>query len=159
MRKVIIGTIDWLFPLFGRWMPLQTFRYILCGGGNTVLGLLAYFVGYQYWFAGQIVEVGFYAFKPHMAALFVSSLVSFSVGFLLNKYVVFTDSNLKGRIQLFRYLLSFALNVVINYGLLKCMVEYLQWPAMVSQIVTTILVILMSFLIQKNFSFKINKSS
>lgn len=159
MRKVIIGIIDAFFPIFSRWLPLQTFRYLVCGGGNTVLGLLVYFVGYQFWFGGQIVDLGFFAFKPHMAALFISSLVSFSVGFLLNKYVVFTDSNLKGRIQLFRYFLSFSFNVGINYVLLKCMVEYLQWPAMVSQILTTIFVISLSFLVQKNFSFKINKNS
>ncbi len=159
MKKPIVGIIDTLFPIFSRWVPLQTFRYLVCGGGNTVLGLLAYFLVYQYWFGRQLVDVGFFAFKPHMAALFVSSMVSFSIGFLLNKYVVFTDSNLKGRIQLFRYFLSFSFNVVFNYILLKCMVEYLHWPAMASQMLTTVLVISMSFLIQKNFSFKISKNS
>ncbi len=136
-------------------MPLQTFRYAACGGGNTVLGLLVYYVGYQHLFVRQNVDLGFFAFKPHVAALFLSCFVSFVVGFLLNKYVVFTGSNLRGRIQLFRYFLTFSLNLVINYALLKLMVELLLWDALLSQLITTAIVVSISFLAQKHFSFKV----
>lgn len=138
-------------------MPVQTFRYAACGGANTVLGLAIYYTSYQFLFDRKIFDLGFMAFKPHIAALFSSSVVTFCVGFLLNKYVVFTGSNLKGRIQLFRYFLSFAFNLVLNYLMLKLLVDLLKWDALLSQLITTTLVITASYLSQKHYSFKIKK--
>ncbi|MBK7885334.1 MAG: GtrA family protein [Chitinophagaceae bacterium] len=73
------------------------------------------------------------------------------------KYVVFIDSTIKGRIQLFRYFSVFALNLCINYLMLKLLVEILFWPAMVSQIVTTFIMIIISYLAQKHFTFQVKK--
>ncbi|HNP53503.1 MAG TPA: GtrA family protein, partial [Ferruginibacter sp.] len=72
MKQFITGFIDLFYPPIRRFMPLHTFRYAACGGGNTVLGLLVYFIGYHFLFNRTVVDLGFYAFKPHMAALFVS---------------------------------------------------------------------------------------
>ncbi len=153
-KDKIIAFIDFFYPPFRKLMPVQTFRYAVCGGGNTVLGLFIYFISYQYIFEQQNFDFGFFAFKPHMAALFVSFCVNFVVGFALMKFVVFTSSNLKGRIQLFRYFLAFAFNLVLNYFLLKLFVEYFQWNALISQFITTCIVVTISYLSQKHFSFK-----
>lgn len=136
-------------------MPLQTFRYAACGGGNAAFGLLTYFISYQYIFAGRVFDFGFYAFEPHIAALFVSSTITFIIGFILNRYVVFTSSYLKGRIQLFRYFLSFSFNLVVNYGMLKLLVEVLGWNAIISQVVTIGLVIVISYFTQRHFTFRV----
>ncbi|MBP6431336.1 MAG: GtrA family protein [Ferruginibacter sp.] len=136
-------------------MPEQTFRYMACGGFNTVLGLAFYFVCYKYILKEQNFDLGFYAFKPHNAALFASFILNFVVGFTLMKYVVFVESNLKGRIQLFRYFLSFVTNLILNYFLLKLFVEVWQWDAILSQCLTTCIVILISYLSQKHFTFKV----
>lgn len=140
-------------------MPEQTFRYAVCGGGNTVLGLLIYFISYQFIFEKQNFDFGFFAFKPHIAALFVSFCINFVVGFVLMKFVVFVDSNLKGRIQLFRYFLSFAFNLVLNYLLLKLFVEVLFMNALLSQFITTCIVVTISYLSQKHFSFRVKPGS
>ena len=155
MKQSLTSLLDLFYPPFRKWMPVQTFRYAACGGANTVLGLLIYYIGYQHLFVRQNVDFGFFAFKPHIAALFLSCFVSFVVGFLLNKYVVFTGSNLRGRIQLFRYFLSFSFNLVLNYLMLKLLVEILTWDALLSQLLTTALVITVSYLSQKHFSFKV----
>ena len=138
-------------------MPEQTFRYAVCGGGNTVLGLLIYFISYQYILKQENLDLGFFAFKPHIAALFISFCINFVVGFLLMKFVVFVDSNLKGRIQLLRYFLSFAFNLVLNYGLLKLFVEVLHMNALLSQLITTCIVVTISYLSQKHFTFKVKE--
>lgn len=138
-------------------MPLQTFRYAACGGGNAAFGLLTYFVCYQYVFAGKVFDFGFYAFEPHIAALFVSSAITFIIGFVLNRYVVFTGSYLKGRIQLFRYFLSFSFNLIINYAMLKLLVEVLHWHAVLSQVITIGLVICISYFTQRHFTFRVKK--
>ncbi len=138
-------------------MPLQTFRYAACGGGNACLGLLTYFISYRYIFVKEIFDFGFFAFKPHIAALFLSSSITFLIGFILNRYVVFTTSNLRGRIQLFRYFLSFAFNLVVNYALLKLTVELLHWNVLVSQVLTILVVIAMSYVTQRHFTFRVKK--
>jgi putative flippase GtrA len=74
---------------------------------------------------------------------------------LLMKFVVFVDSNLRGRIQIFRYFLSFTFNLFLNYGLLKLFIEVLKKDALISQIITTCIVIMVSYLSQRHFSFKV----
>ncbi len=135
-------------------MPLQTFRYAACGGGNTLLGLVIFFVSYHYIFTNDIVTIGFLVFKAHKAALFLSSICTFFVGFLLNKFVVFTESSMKGRIQIFRYFLSFFGNLCIAAFLQTLMVEMLRLDAYWSQIMITIIIVALSYFTQKHFTFK-----
>lgn len=155
ISKNIIWFIDLFYPPFRKLMPEQTFRYAVCGGGNTVLGLLIYFISYQYVLKKENLDLGFFAFKPHIAALFISFCINFVVGFILMKFVVFVDSNLKGRIQLFRYFVAFAVNLVLNYLLLKLFVEILYMNVLLSQFITTCIVVAISYLSQKHFSFKV----
>ena len=135
-------------------MPKQTYRYAACGGTNTLLGFILYVVSFKYIFDKEIFHFGISAFKPHNAALFLSSTFTFLLGFLLNKFIVFTDSNLRGRIQLFRYFLSFAVNLIINYFLLMLFVEVLKMDPVLSQIITISIIIVISYLTQKHFSFR-----
>lgn len=153
-RDLIIRIIDFFYPPFKRLMDLQTFRYAACGGGNTLLGLIIYAIGYKYIFKEQNLHLGFYAFKPHVAALFLSFCINFAVGFILNKYVVFSDSMLAGRVQLFRYLAVFLFNLMLNYILLKILVERIDVYPILAQIITTCVIILFSYLMQKYYTFR-----
>lgn len=136
-------------------MDLQTFRYAACGGGNTLLGLVIYFVSFKYILREEQLDLGFYAFKPHIAALFISFMISFPVGFFLMKFVVFSQSNIRSRIQLFRYFLFFIFCLVMNYIMLKLLVEYLHLYAILAQILTTVIIVVCSYLIQKHFTFRV----
>lgn len=135
-------------------MPIQTFRYAACGGTNTLLGLAIYWVSLHFIFDNRIFDFKIYALKPHNAALFFSSGIAFLIGFLLNKYIVFTASNLRGRIQLFRYALSFFFSLTVNYFILKLFVEAFLWKPFLSQVITTCIVIAISYMSQKHFTFR-----
>src|SRR2546423_8588075 len=100
VRAGILGIVDFFYPLFKRFMPLQTYRYAACGGCNTFIGLFIYFISYNFILQKRTVFLGFIAFKPHIAALFMSFLFTFPVGFYLSMYVVFQGSYLKKRVQL-----------------------------------------------------------
>jgi len=158
-KNAIISFIDLFYPPFKRLMPERTFRYIACGGANTVLGLLVFKLLLVYAFKGENVELGFYTLKPHNAALFITFCLNFLVGFVLMKYVVFVDSNLRGHVQMFRYLLSFVFNLSLNYILLKIFVEVLLWKPFLSQCITTCIIVTISYLSQKHFSFKVKKTA
>lgn len=154
VRNRILPAIDFFYPPFKRVMPLQTFRYAVSGASNTFLGLLSYYITYKFILRGQDFHFGFYALKSHVAALAVSFVVSFVVGFFLMKYVVFDDSKIKGRVQLFRYLLVCVFNLTVNFVLLKILVEVWGIYPVFAQIGTTVVVVLVSYLAQRHFSFK-----
>lgn len=135
-------------------MNLQTFRYAASGGGNTLLGLTLYFISYKYIFYEKEFHFGFYAFKGHIAALLISFCITFPIGFFMSKYVVFSDSNMKGRIQLFRYFMICLFNLALNYILLKIFVERFHIYPVVAQVLTIAIVVLFSYIAQRNFSFK-----
>lgn len=153
-RDLVLPMIDFFYPPFRRLMNLQTFRYAASGGGNTLLGLIIYFISYKYIFAEKVFHFGFYAFEGHIAALIVSFCITFPVGFFMSKYVVFSDSNMKGRIQLFRYLMICLFNLLFNYLLLKLFVEKFNIYPVFAQVLTLSIVIVFSYIAQRNFSFK-----
>ncbi len=158
MTNIITSFLDFFYPPFRKLMPLQTFRYASCGGANTVLGFIIYTLSYTFLFHKQVVNLGFYAFEPHIAALILSFLVNFPVGFILMKYVVFVDSTIQGRVQLFRYFFVFVSNLVLNYIFLKVMVEKLHVNAILAQVISTAIVITISYLLQRHFTFKVEDS-
>ncbi len=135
-------------------MPLQTFRYAVSGGTNTLVGLAVYFVSFEYIVKAENLDLGFYAFKPHIAALLMSFCVSFPFGFFLMKYVVFNDSKMRGKVQLFRYFMIYVFNLVLNYLLLKVAVEALHIYPVVAQVITTVFIVFFSYLAQRHFTFK-----
>lgn len=156
-KKILLSVVDFFYPPFRKLMPLQTFRYAACGGSNTILGLIIYSISFKYILKEQDLNLGFYAFKPHIAALFFSFSVNFPLGFLLMKYLVFNESNVKGRIQLFRYFIFFVFCLFLNYVLLKLLVEIFHWYAIIAQVITTAIVVCVSYLTQKHFTFKVER--
>ena len=102
----------------------------------------------------QIVDLGFIAISPHIAAFLLVFPITFSTGFLLAKYVTFTGSELKGKIQLLRYGITVAGAIILNYIFIKLFVEYAGLYATLSKAITTIIVVVYSYLLQHYFSFK-----
>jgi hypothetical protein len=161
IRKTVFAVLDIFYPLFRKFMPLQTYHYAACGGSNTLMGLVIYFLSYNYILHNlhrDVVYLGSIALKAHIAALFISFLFTFPVGFYLSMYVVFHGSYLRRRVQLFRYFLVVMGCMIINYFCLKLFVEAFGWYPTPSQILTTFIVIVFSYFTQRHFSFKSGKS-
>ena len=157
MKNLIIAVIDFFYPPFRRLMPLQTFRYIACGGGNTILDILIYFISYNLILDKQIVHTPVGAVSPYIAAFIIAFVISFPTGFYLNRNVVFTGSTLRGRIQLARYFLLVIACIVLNYIFIKLFVEKFGIYPTVAKLLTTIIVVTFSYLTQKKFTFKVAK--
>ena len=138
-------------------MPEQTFRYAACGGANTVLAILVFNFSDTVLFREQNVNIGVTVLKSYNAALLISFFISFIIGFLLLKFVVFVDSNLRGRIQLFRYLVTYLVNLALSYVLMKIFVEVAGIDKRISQLIATVIVIAISYISQKYFTFRTRK--
>ncbi|HYF30514.1 MAG TPA: GtrA family protein [Chitinophagaceae bacterium] len=158
-KNLVISVIDVFYPPFRKFIPLQTFRYLACGGGNTLLDILLYFISYHYILHKQMLDLGFVVISPYIAAFFMAFCISFPLGFWLMSSIVFTGSTLRGRVQLFRYFLLVGVCILLNYVFLKLFVE--QWGIYPtpSKMLTTVIVVLFSYVTQKHFTFKVQKQN
>lgn len=148
--------ILWFYPPFKRFMPEQTFKYAATGGANTSLDIILFFLFYNFVLNKELVDLGFIAISPHIAAFIMSFIITFPIGFILAKYISFPGSFLRKRIQFFRYGLSVSGSILLNYVFLKLFVEVCGWYPTPSKIVTTLIAILFSYSAQKYFTFKVN---
>ena len=157
MRKKIIEFIDFFYPPFKKIFPLQTFRYAVCGGTNMLVDITLFYISFNYILQKQVLHLGSVAIKPYNVALLMAFCVSFPLGFLLNKYLVFNTSYLRGHIQLFRYVVIVAINLMLNYALLNLMVQNFHFYPTISKLFATVIIVTFSFLSQKHFTFRVKK--
>lgn len=150
----IRAVIDFFYPPFKKYIPHETFRYIACGGSNTMLSLMVFYCSIHYIFKEKNWHVLFLTFTPHTAALIMSLCVTFPIGFLLAKYVIFDSSKVRGKTQARRYFTVVIFCVFLNYVFLKLFVEIFHWYPTVSMILNVVIVTLFSYFSQKRFAFK-----
>src|ERR1700743_2936374 len=158
-KKMIISFIDFFYPPFSRLMPLQTFRYAACGGANTLLDIFIYFISYNFVLRQHNVHLGFLVISPYIASFIISFCISFPTGFFLMRNIVFTESTLQGRIQLFRYFVLVMICLLLNYIFIKLFVEQFHIYPTIAKILTTIIVVMFSYLTQKNYTFQAERKS
>ena len=153
-RDFIVRIVDLFYPWFSRFLSRETFLYLVCGGGNMVLDLLLYFISYNFILHKQILDLGFIAISPHITAFIISFCITFPLGFLLAKYITFSQSDLRGHVQLFRYGLTVFMCILMNYVFLKLFVEQFHWYPTVSKAVATVIIAIYSYLSQKHYTFR-----
>lgn len=159
VRDLILTVVDFFFPPFSKFLPRHTFRYLACGGSNTLLDIAIYYFSYHYILNEQEVSfLNLVNISPHIMAFIFGFSITFPLGFMLSKYIVFPDSQLRGRIQFFRYAVLVAVILGMNYALLKLFVEVLNFYPTLAKVVTTIIVAVFSYFSQRNFSFKPDKA-
>jgi putative flippase GtrA len=157
MRIAILALIDFFHPPFKKYISLHNFRYLATGGSAFVLGYIAYYLAYKFVFSTEEVTFGLLTLKRETAALAVDFAIVIPYSFILNRYVVFTHSEVRGRIQLFRFLNLQFINMLLNFFLLKFFVEILQIYPTVSRLIISILIAILSYLYQHYFTFSVKK--
>ncbi len=161
MRKLFIkisdkisGLIDFFYPPFSPYISCQVFRYAACGGATVLLDWILYFLVYNFVLDKQMLHLKFVTLSPHIASLIIIFPITVLTGFLLQKYVTFTASLLRGHVQLFRYFLVVIANLLINYIGLKLLVDGLHFYPTPSKMIITVFTVIFSYLSQKKFTFK-----
>ena len=160
MRKAILALIDFFHPPFRKYISLHNFRYMATGGGTLLLGISTYYFAYFFIFKTQEVNLWLIVVERETACLFTDYIVVIPTSFLLNKYLIFTQSELRGRVQLFRFLNLQLINILANYVLLKFLLELLKdFPtlSLLSRMIVSILMALFSYLYQHYFTFSVKK--
>ena len=154
IRLIIIQLIDYFYIPFRRVLPVETFRYAATGGFNTALDIFLYFLCYNFILDKKIIDLQIVAISPYIAAFLIVFPVTFFTGFLLAKYITFTNSEIRGRVQLIRYVISVSGSLFLNYFFLKVLVEFGGlWPTL-AKLITTGIVVIYSYFVQKFYTFK-----
>jgi len=157
LRQAIFNFIDFFYGPFKKWIPLHTFRYAACGGGNTAFDIILFGVCYNFIFRKQNFIIGDITLSPYIASLLLSFSISFSTGFYLNRYIVFKESGLKRSVQLYRFIAVNILCISLNAVFIKLFVEYLNLYPTVAKVVATVIIAVISYLVQTHFFFKIKE--
>ena len=154
--KLIHSFLDFFYPLFKRFFDRTTYYYAVCGASNLVLSWFLFFIFYNYLFKKKNLGLPLlnYTLSAYTFTAFLCFIISFSIGFTLLKYVVFTKSQLKGTTQLFRYATSAAITGFTSWILLKLLIESLDLFPSIANIVSSCIVVVISYLLQRKFSFR-----
>lgn len=155
LARIISRIIDSLYikPVAAI-IPQQLWRYGVCGVTNMALDSVWYFVIYHFIVCKQFIDLGFVVVSPHIASLIVVFPITFFTGFWLNRNVAFHTSPTPRGKQLWRYALSVAGAILLNYLSMKILVEVCNlWPTP-SKIVTTVISSVYSFLMAKFYTFR-----
>lgn len=154
IRRNIIGFIDFFYKPFSQIVPLKTFRYATCGGLNTIFDISLFTISYNFIFKKNEVHIGQLTISPHVASLLLAFSISFTTGFYLNRFIVFQQSGLTKKAQLIRFITVNFICIVLNYIILKILVERFGLYPTPAKILTTIVVIFFSYFSQTYFFFK-----
>lgn len=158
MVSFLTRIIDSFYFLFRPFLPLKTYRYAVCGGGNLVLDIFLYFIFYNFIFQKQNLDLGLVVLSPHIASLFVVFPITFITGFLLNKYITFYYSNLPWKVQFFRYFLVAMGALLLSYAAMKLFVDGFGFYPTPSKILTVGVTVGYSYLLQNKFSFRVKRT-
>lgn len=152
--SLIRNSIDYFYHPFRKHMTIQFFRYGVIGAVNLVFDWVLYFIIYNFILQHRMLNLGFVTLSSHIASFAIKLPIVLFSGFVLQKYVTFSYSELRGRIQLFRYLVVFSVNLIINYIGLKILVDYFRFYPTPSNMLVSILTVVISYFSQKHYTFK-----
>ena len=135
----------------------KVIRFFLSAGVATLVDVLIYFGVINYILNYQRINIGSYSASAHNFSLCISYSCGVVVNFLLNKYAVFSESNIAGRKQFRRFALIAFLGFFANYALLRLFVEIVGFYPTPSRIASALSLGVASYYVHKLFTFKIKE--
>ena len=150
----ICTVIDFFYPPFRKYMTLQFFRYGVTGSANLIFDWVLYFVIYTFVLQHRMLNLGFVTISSHIATLGMKFPIVLLSGFLLQKYVTFSYSDIRGHVQLFRYVVVFMVNLLINFVGLKLLVDGFNFYPTLANMIISIFTVFVSYFSQKRYTFK-----
>jgi putative flippase GtrA len=125
----------------------EKWLFLIAGSFNTLFGLITFTVLYM--ITSKYIH--------YIAILFISSFLSILVAFLSLKYFVFQTKGNHVK-ELVRCFITYLTILLVNSFLLYLSIEKLNFNAIASQFIITLILVICSFLSHKHFSFSPIKS-
>lgn len=136
-------------------MEHKGIRYIISGGTATGVDVVSFFIIFNYILDKQPLHFGHVLIGAHIASLCASFTLGLITNFLITKYFVFNESNIRGREQFLRYMMVAVVTFFGNYFMMKLLVDVINvWPTMARLIAVGTIAVL-SYRLHKVFTFKV----
>jgi len=138
----------------------KIFRYFISAGVATWVDITVYFLAYNYLYKKLDFDLfGMYVVSAPSASLLLSYTIGLLTNFTITKMLVFKESELATYKQLFRYVIVAIFVLILNYIAMRFLIRQLDWFPTIARAVSAISIGLLSFVIHKSFSFKMNSKS
>ncbi len=157
IRHIVLTFIDFFHKPFSGFINKQTFRYLACGCFNAFLSILLYHITFENILQQRDIHVAGLTVSARIASFILTFPITFPIGFALARYIVFPESQLHGRVQLFRYLVLVFACIILNYVLIKAF-AFVHLQPTVAYFLTQILVAAFSYVSQRAYTFKMPKA-
>lgn len=137
-------------------LGLKPVRYFFSAGIATVVDVLVYYLVFNYVLHQQEVELfSSMIVQAPTVALTCSYSCGLITNFSITKYFVFHESELSGRIQLFRFIMVALVVLMANYFFMYFLINILGWYPTLSRAFSAISIGIFSFVAHRFFSFRI----
>lgn len=155
MKQLIIKIVDSLYlPIVRKFMPLQTFRYGVCGGINLIFDALLYLFFFNILLKQQNLNLHVVVISPQIAAFLLTFPIVFLTGFYLAKNISFEGRKGRSREQRVKYLAVVVLNIAIKYWGIKLLTIPMAIYPSIANVIMTVVTVVVSYLLQNYFTFK-----
>lgn len=131
-------------------------RYFVSAGTATGVDVLSYFLAYNFLFKKEGLPVAGIVITAPTLSLAVSYTLGLLTNFMMTKHLVFFESDLHTRKQLFRYVIVALLVLFLNYVLMTFLIRQANWYPTIARACSAVVVGLISFVVHKFFSFRIS---
>ncbi len=132
-------------------------RYFCSAGIATVVDVTVYFLAFNFIYEKQDIHLfNFMVLSAPTGSLMLSYTCGLATNFLITKYLVFTESDLRGIHQLVRYIMVALFILMLNYFFMSFLIKILEWYPTLSRIVSALTIGVLSFVIHKFYSFRVS---
>jgi putative flippase GtrA len=131
-------------------------RYFFSAGIATAVDVAVYFLAFNFIYEKQDIHLfDFLVLSAPTGSLILSYTCGLLTNFLITKYLVFTESDLRGIHQLARYVMVALLVLLLNYIFMSFLIKVLEWFPTIARVVSAIAIGMLSFVIHKFYSFRV----
>jgi len=137
-------------------LELKVVRYFFSGVTATLVDISVYFISFNFLFKKMDIPVySHYVLTAPTASLMLSFSCGLVTSFLLTKYFVFTESDLKGHHQFLRFILVAFMVLVLNYIMMRILIRNFHWFPTIARAFSSVSIAAVSFFTHRFFTFKV----
>ncbi|MBD8488981.1 GtrA family protein [Echinicola sp. CAU 1574] len=159
LRTGIERFLELCYPLFKKVLPFQVYAYMAVGGINTALNILLFIIFFQWGLPIEGFVVLGYSLASYSVALVLAFMITVPTGFWFSKCFAFKiagNNGTKTIAQLGKYFIVVLQGLGSDYVLLKLLVEFGDVYPTVAKVLSTAIVLVVNYLLQKHFTFRTN---
>lgn len=152
LKNFIHQLLKFFYPVVKKLMPYQVYAYLAVGTANTVLNIGL--------FIGLYLILHHTAFAVEMATS-ISFIITVLTGFWLNKNFAFTQAGNEKKEtqkQFGKYFLVSLQGQFSDYLITKALIIFLNINPGIAYIISTVIMLTITYFLQKHFTFSVKRS-